>query len=93
MTRISRFNNANDDLVNKILSADEKVLYEQSSNKPRFLAKRWSIKEALFKSDNSLNTFNQINLIDEGRKTVYEGFDISTTTEDDYYIAIVRKEA
>ncbi len=92
LTKISRFENSTEAFIDKILSVEEKVLYEESSNKARFLAKRWSVKEALFKADNSLNTFKDINLIENGREVEFKGFEISTSTEDDYYIAIVTKE-
>ena len=92
ITNISRFEEVSESLIKRILHKNEVILYKESENKPRFLAKKWSIKEALFKADNSLMEFSKIELIDENRKTTFRDFEISTSTEDDYYIAIVKKE-
>ena len=92
ITRISRFENSSESLIKRVLHKNEIILYKESEDKPRFLAKMWSIKEALFKADNSLKEFSKIELIDKGRITTFKGFEISTSTEDDYYIAIVKKE-
>ena len=92
ITNISRFKEVSESFIKRVLHENEVKLYETSGNKPRFLAKRWSIKEALFKADNSFKEFSNIELIDNGRITSFKGFDISTSTEDDYYIAIVKKE-
>lgn len=39
-----------DKLANRILSAQEFVLYQQSHDKPRFIAKRFAYKEAIVKA-------------------------------------------
>ncbi len=55
MTTISRFNDAPTRLVNNVLSPTERKEYEDSKNKPQFLATRWAVKEAFFKVLMSLN--------------------------------------
>ena len=92
ITRISRFENASESFIKKILHENELNDYSLAENKARFLAKRWSIKEALFKADNNLKEFSLIELKEKQRVITFNGFEISTSTEDDYYIAIVKKE-
>ena len=92
LTRISRFENASESFIEKILHENELLDYSKAKNKARFLAKRWSVKEALFKADNKLKEFSLIELKEKDRVLSFDGFEISTSTEDDYYIAIVKKE-
>ena len=92
ITRISRFDNPNDSLVKRILHPNELALYPDSENKALFLASRWAIKEALFKSDNSLSSFDKIELTKKDRIWKYKDYKITTSKEDDYFIAFVQKE-
>ncbi|WKX02227.1 holo-ACP synthase [Candidatus Mycoplasma mahonii] len=92
LTQISRFKDVSDSFIRKILHPDEIVKYNLSEDKPKFLAKRWAVKEALYKADNSLKYFNKIKLFDDNRTMRYPGYNISTSNEGDYYVAIVQKE-
>lgn len=91
-TTISRFKNPTKEFLEKVLHPLEIVEYDKSENKEHFLAARWAIKEALFKADNANFTFSKIRIEKIDRKYVYKGYEISTTSEGDEYIAIVMKE-
>lgn len=90
ITSIKRFENKKISFIKKILSDEEFKEWESTKNKELYLAQRWSIKEALFKADNSLHNFNLIN-IKRNEKGVFqfENFKISTSKENDYVIAFV----
>lgn len=92
LTKVSRFKNKNDKFLIKTLHPEEIKEYHQSENKELYLATRWAIKEALFKSDNSRFSFNETRIIQENRVYTLPGYIISTSKEDDYVIAIVQKE-
>lgn len=92
ITKISRFKNAKDTLIKKILHPKEITKYQESENKAKFLAIRFAIKEALFKANNSNFIFSKIEIQKKNRVYQYPGYVISTSNEDDYYIAIVKKE-
>ncbi|MBZ4195201.1 4'-phosphopantetheinyl transferase superfamily protein [Mycoplasma tauri] len=92
ITKISRFFNKSDAFIKRVLSDAELfdfIQIEDIEGKAKFLAVRWAIKEAIFKADNSYVAFNKITIkeIDEGY--LFKGFDISTSSEDDYIIATV----
>ena len=91
ITRISRFKDASETLIGRILHPNEKTLFDQSEDKAKFLAARWAIKEALFKTNNNLFHFDKIEIVKEDKIYTYPGYDISTSTEDDTYIAIVKR--
>lgn len=91
ITRISRFEDASETLINRILHPNEKILFNKSENKAEFLAAHWAIKEALYKTNNNLFHFDKIELIKEEKIYTYPGYDISTSKEDDTYIAIVKR--
>ena len=91
LTRVSRFKNASDSFLKKVLHTSEIEEYDNSNDKPLFLAKRWAIKEALFKADNSLVNFNKIQITKKNDKYNYDDFYISTSREDEYVVAIARK--
>lgn len=92
ITKISRFKNPKKSFIKKILHPEEINEYQESKNKPKFLAKRWAIKEAIFKCENKLFHFDKIKLTEKDRVMSYKGYKISTSSEDDYYIAIAIKE-
>lgn len=89
MTKISRFKNADMELIKRILTKKEILKYTLSLDKPKFLARSWAIKEALFKANNQLSSFNKIELENINDKWTYQNYLISTTEEDDYLIAFV----
>lgn len=91
-TTISRFRDASETLVKRILHPDEVIEYQTSEDKQYYLAARWAIKEALFKADNENKNFNEIRINKSYREYTYPGYVISTTSEGDSYIAIVMKE-
>lgn len=91
ITKISRFENAKQSLVDRILHQDEKEEFLRSENKALFLANRWAIKEALYKTNNDLFHFDKIKVIKNDNVYTYPGYDISTSKEEDYYIAIVKR--
>ena len=92
ITKINRFENPKDSFLKKTLHPDEIVEYNKSTDKSMFLAKRWAIKEALYKADNELFHFNKIKIIKEDRKYKFQGYIISTSKEDNYIVAIAKKE-
>ncbi|MCD8209377.1 MAG: holo-ACP synthase [Coprobacillus sp.] len=49
MTTISRFNDPSASFVKTVLSPSERKEYQESKNKPQYLATRWAVKEAFFK--------------------------------------------
>ncbi|MGY6171988.1 4'-phosphopantetheinyl transferase superfamily protein [Candidatus Mycoplasma pogonae] len=91
---IPRFKNKSLKFVQRILSPleYEEFLTKDIAEKSLFLAKSWSIKEALFKADNSLLEFNKITLIKKANNYYFPGFKISTSKENNYVIAFVIKE-
>lgn len=91
ITRISRFKNAKQSLVDRILHPDEIEEFLISEHKELFLAAHWAIKEALYKTNNDLFHFDKIKIIKEKDVYSFKGYDISTSKEDDYYIAIVKR--
>ncbi|MCK5945981.1 MAG: 4'-phosphopantetheinyl transferase superfamily protein [Mycoplasmataceae bacterium] len=92
ITNIKRFENPKDAFLKKVLHVDEISEYNEATNKSVFLAKRWAIKEALFKADNELFHFNKIKVFKENGKYKYQGYIISTSIEDNYCIALAYKE-
>ncbi len=92
VTKISRFSGKEEDFAKKILHTDERKAFKASTKKTMFIAKRWAIKEALFKADNSLFEFSKVNIKKENGRYLYKGFNISTSSEDDMLIVIVQKE-
>lgn len=93
LVEIKRFENCSQNLIKKVLHIEEIGQYYLSENKPRFIATRWAIKEALFKADNSNFTFNEINLskVDD-RYFFTEEYEISTSDEKGLVIAFVIKK-
>ncbi|MBU4690747.1 4'-phosphopantetheinyl transferase superfamily protein [Mycoplasma zalophi] len=90
ITSISRFLNKNDEFAKRILSSEEFKEYQTINNKSKYLATRWAIKEAIFKADNTFNTFSNIN-IKKDHKYHFKNFDISTSSEGDLVIAMAIK--
>ncbi len=92
ITSIDRFKNVKLNVIKKILSTDEFLEWEKIENKNLYIAQRWSIKEALFKADNNLHNFHNINITRDKRGVfVFEDFKITTSKEDKYVIAFVMK--
>lgn len=50
ITTIDRFKNVSDYFIKRILTNNEYLEYLESNNKNNFLASRWSLKEAVYKS-------------------------------------------
>ena len=92
MTSIDRFKNKNESFAKKILSKEEYLEWIISEKKDIFLATRWAIKEAIFKSDNNFSNFNNINLKKVNQKYCFQEFQISTSREKNYIIAIALKK-
>lgn len=96
ITSIERFKNKKINLFKKILSDEEFDQWKKSENKELFAAQRWAIKEALFKADNSLHDFHNINIKRDKRGAfIFKDFLISTSKENEYVVAFVlsRKES
>ncbi|RTZ68697.1 MAG: peptide transporter [Tenericutes bacterium] len=91
ITKISRFNKPTKAFIKKILHPKEILKYENEEDKSLFLASRWAIKESLYKANNKYFHFNKINIEKKDNKYVFEEFQISTSKEEDYYIAVVTK--
>ena len=92
LTKVSRFKNKSDSFVKRVLSTEEVVEYHNSNDKDFYLANAWAIKEALFKADNTLSNFNEIRITKSNGVYNYNNFEISTSNEDGYIIAIAKKE-
>lgn len=92
LTRISRFENVSEDLINRILSPSELNNFNHNPDKAKFLATHWAVKEALFKSDNKYSNFNEITIAKINNRWVFEDYEISTSDEGDFIIAIVTKK-
>lgn len=90
ITSVKRFENKKLNFVKKVLSPDEFQEWENVVNKDLYLAQRWSIKEAIFKSNNDYHDFAKIN-IKRGPSGKFEfgNFEISTSKENEYIIAFV----
>lgn len=92
LTKVARFANKNDNFIIKTLHPEEIEEYNLSENKTKYLATHWAIKEALYKANNNLFNFNKIRITKKDRVYKYPGYDISTSNEDDYVVAIAQKE-
>ncbi|TPE58087.1 4'-phosphopantetheinyl transferase superfamily protein [[Mycoplasma] falconis] len=94
LTTISRFENLEEHTIKNILHVEEIKEYQKinSLNKAKYLATRWAIKEAIFKSDNNYSNFSKIKIdkTPEGRYA-FENFKISTSNEGNLLIAFVVK--
>lgn len=98
LTNKDRFKNNYENIAEKILHFSEKTLFLNINNeeeKINFIASRWAIKEALFKCDNKYKNFSDISVIKDlfGRyifENLNDKFEISTSNEDKYIIAIVK---
>ncbi|RMA77474.1 holo-[acyl-carrier protein] synthase [Metamycoplasma subdolum] len=92
LTNIKRFENLSLNVIKKILHKDEFKEFEKTNDKAKFLATRWAIKEAIFKADNQFKDFSKVFLKkDEEGRYIFLDFEISTSKEDDYIIAIAKK--
>lgn len=91
LAKISRFKNKNNNFLLKVLHLDEIEEYNYSEDKAKYLATRWAIKESIYKANNSENIFNKINIIKENRIYKFKNYIISTSSEEDFIIAIVQK--
>ena len=95
LVKISRFENASEALVKRVLSPKEIELFNKESDscKASFMASRFASKEAYFKATQDGTNFNEISVLNDKRGKPYiEGHDevvISLSDEDDYVIAIV----
>ncbi len=95
MTRISRYDINNEKLVNRILSKDEKDVFNSLNDfeKQKYLASRFSLKEAYFKASFDKNPFSSFSFLNDkegkpylkGRKDVF----VSVSDEDDYVVSYV----
>lgn len=93
ITHISRFKNKNYDFAKKILSNEElaEFMSIDSDQKSLYLAKMWSIKEAIFKADNSFFKFSKINLVKKNNKWSFLNFEISVSHDGDILVSVVIK--
>ncbi|CAT04810.1 Holo-[acyl-carrier protein]synthase [Mesomycoplasma conjunctivae] len=101
ITSIARFKKNYNVFADKILHKNEQEKFAQLQDddlRAKFLATRWAIKEALYKVDNQFSHFNLVNIQKKGLKYILideQGepnlhFDISTSSESDFLIAIVQ---
>ena len=91
ITSIDRFRNKDENFAKKILSNEEFLEWTNDEFKEIYLATRWAIKEAIFKSDNMFSNFSNINIGKINGKYCFNNFEISTSSENDYVIAIALK--
>ncbi len=92
LTKVSRFKDKELQFAKRILTEKEFSFFELSNNKTKFIATRWAIKEALFKADNSLRNYSHIEVEKNFGRYEFNGFEISTSDEDDYVIAMVKNK-
>lgn len=90
ITSIKRFENKKINFIKKVLSNEEFLEWEKTENKELYVAQRWAIKEALFKANNDLHDYHNIN-IKRNQKGAFEfqNYKISTSKENEYVIAFV----
>lgn len=91
ITSINRFENKDEKFARKILSDYEFLVWQKEESKELFLATRWAIKEAIFKSDNQFSNFSDINIWKKQNRYVFQNFEISTSRENNFVIAIAIK--
>ncbi|UUD35221.1 4'-phosphopantetheinyl transferase superfamily protein [Mycoplasmopsis caviae] len=95
IVKISRFEKAEVNFVKKFLHPNEFkkfLLIDDNFLKSKFLASIWAIKEAIFKADNSLYEFKNIELKKERDTWEHEKFNISISHEEDFLVAVVLKK-
>lgn len=91
ITSIERFKNKDKSFARKILSDEEFLEWLNYESKDVFLATRWAIKEAIYKSDNTFSNFSNINIKKINEKYYFAFFEISTSRENEYIVAIALK--
>lgn len=91
LTKKTRFLDVNEKFIQKVLHPDEIIEYQKEDDKPKYIATRWAIKEAIFKSNNEEFSFNKIRIQKIDRTYRFEDYLISTSDEDDYIIAVAMK--
>ncbi|MGL4183785.1 MAG: 4'-phosphopantetheinyl transferase superfamily protein [Metamycoplasmataceae bacterium] len=91
LTKISRFENLELDLISKILSPKEITAYKALNPdlKAKYVATRWAIKEAIFKANNKYSNFSKIYINKTEKVYSFKEFQISVSNEGDYIIAFV----
>ncbi len=95
LTNFKRPEFNNNELAHKILHKNELEVYNGLKNdlKPRYLAKHWAIKEALYKAYNHHYPMNEVLIIKENEHlfTVIDNitFTISVSYEEPYVMASV----
>ncbi|MGL5357618.1 MAG: 4'-phosphopantetheinyl transferase superfamily protein [Metamycoplasmataceae bacterium] len=91
LTKISRFENIELDLILRVLSPKEVSAYKalNSDLKAKYIATRWAIKEAIFKADNKYSNFSKIYINKKEKVYSFKEFQISVSNEGDYIIAFV----
>ncbi len=90
ITSIKRFENKKDSFIKKVLSDQEYKEWLEAENKELYVAQRWAIKEALFKANNELHDYHNID-IKRNPKGFFEfqNYKISTSKENEYVVAFV----
>ncbi|MBN4089432.1 4'-phosphopantetheinyl transferase superfamily protein [Mycoplasma enhydrae] len=94
LSKIRRFKKMSKRAINRILHPKEIFEFELLDKQKQmlFLATRWAIKECLFKIDNSLFEYNKIQITKtKAGKYIYDDFQLSTTNEDGYVVAVALK--
>ncbi|VEU61097.1 Holo-[acyl-carrier protein]synthase [Mycoplasmopsis bovigenitalium] len=89
ITSISRFKQLTPGFEKRFCHIDELKRLETQVDKAHYLASLWAIKEALFKADNSLCFFDQINIQKNNGVWVYKDWKILTSNEQDLVVAFV----
>lgn len=94
LTKIKRFRKISFQAIKRILhpAEIEDFLNLDKTKKTIFLATRWALKECIFKIDNSLFEFKNI-LIEKttNGKYIFKDFQLSTTNENGYVVAVAFK--
>lgn len=95
LTVISRFKDRSDKFIDKVLTNEEKLIFNRLNNDRKivFLATRWACKEAIFKAtqDNKYLEYSILNN-DNGKPYVlnHPEIKISISHDGDYAIAFVQ---
>lgn len=89
----------NNEFAKKILSLEEYEYYKNLKNikiKKIYLCSRWALKEALYKCDNSLDSYVNITISKESSNDIFvkgnkDKYSISLSHEKDYCVGVAIK--
>lgn len=90
IVKISRFNDVNEHFINRILTKEELVVYNQRVDKVKYLASRFAAKEAYFKATQDIH-YLSISVLNDENGAPYilnkKNIHLSLSDEDEYVVA------